>query len=100
MTHRQRYAVTTSRDSVVDLLALDPLNPRSILFQLTELKEQADLLAEGSRNGQMSDLSRHVLAVQTRTALHSPDSLTPDALRALCNDILKLSDILSDAYLR
>jgi hypothetical protein len=48
----------------------------------------------------MSDLSRHVLAVQTRTALHSPETLTPDALEALRADILALSDILSDSYLR
>ncbi len=100
MTHRQRYAVMASRDSVVDLLALDPRNPRSILFHLTEIKEQADLIAEGSRIGHMSELSRHVLAVQTRTALHSPETLTPDALDALRADILALSDILSDGYLR
>jgi uncharacterized alpha-E superfamily protein len=100
MTHRQRYAVMASHDSVVDLLALDPRNPRSILFHLTEIKEQADLIAEGSRIGHMSDLSRHVLAVQTRTALHSPETLTPEALGALRSDILALSDILSDSYLR
>jgi uncharacterized alpha-E superfamily protein len=100
MTHRQRYAVMASHDSVVDLLALDPRNPRSILFHLTEIKEQADLIAEGSRIGHMSELSRHVLAVQTRTALHSPETLTPDALDALRADILALSDILSDGYLQ
>ncbi len=36
MTHRRRYNVSTARLTVTDLLALDPLNPRSILFQLNE----------------------------------------------------------------
>ena len=34
MTHRRRYAVATNRETVVDLLALDALNPRSVLYQL------------------------------------------------------------------
>jgi hypothetical protein len=34
MIHRQRYHVTTSRENVVDLLALDPSNPRSVRFHL------------------------------------------------------------------
>ncbi len=38
MTHRRRYNVNTARLTVTDLLALDPLNPRSILFQLNEIE--------------------------------------------------------------
>ena len=34
MTHRRQYTVQSGRRTVVDLLALDPLNPRSVLFQL------------------------------------------------------------------
>jgi uncharacterized alpha-E superfamily protein len=100
MTHRQRYAVMASPDSVVDLLALDGRNPRSILFHLTEIREQADLLSDASRNGKLSDLSRHILAVQTRTALQAPETLSPDALRALRDEILALSDVLWQGYLR
>lgn len=37
MTHRRRYNVNTAGLTVTDLLALDPLNPRSILFQLNEI---------------------------------------------------------------
>jgi uncharacterized circularly permuted ATP-grasp superfamily protein/uncharacterized alpha-E superfamily protein len=100
MTHRQRYAVVARHDSVVDLLALDARNPRSILFHLTEIREQADLLSEGSRGGKLSDLSRHILAVQTRTAVQAPETLSPDALRALRDEILALSDVLWASYLR
>ena len=44
MTHRRQYTVRAGRRSVVDLLALDPLNPRSVLFQLERLKEEIGLL--------------------------------------------------------
>ena len=34
ISHRRRYAVATNRETVMDLLALDSLNPRSVLHQL------------------------------------------------------------------
>ncbi|MEN2574530.1 alpha-E domain-containing protein, partial [Acinetobacter baumannii] len=40
MTHRRQYSVYSGRLSVLDLLALDPLNPRSIIFQLDALKTE------------------------------------------------------------
>jgi uncharacterized alpha-E superfamily protein len=98
ITHRQRYAVTSSRESVVDLLALDAQNPRAILFHLTELRDQADQLTEGPK-GHLTEFARRVLAVHTRAALHAPQTLDPAALRALRGDILDLSGVLSEAYL-
>ena len=44
MTHRRQYTVQSGRRTVVDLLVLDPLNPRSVLFQLERLKEEIGLL--------------------------------------------------------
>ena len=99
MTHRQRYAVMASRESVVDLLALDGQNPRAILFHLTEIKDQADRLTGGARQGHLTEFARRVLAVQTRTALFTPETLAAAALRSLRGDILGLSGALSDACL-
>ncbi len=99
MTHRQRYAVLASRETVTDLLALDVQNPRAILFHLTEIRDQADLLTEFTRKGQLTEFARRVVAVQTSIALHSPETLSPAALRRLKADILALSDVLSDAYM-
>jgi uncharacterized alpha-E superfamily protein len=99
MTHRQRYAVMASRESVVDLLALDGQNPRAILFHLTEIKDQADQLTGGARRGHLADFTRSVRAVQTRTALFTPETLDAAVLRSLRGDILGLSGALSDACL-
>ena len=99
MTHRQRYAVMASRESVVDLLALDGQNPRAILFHLTEIRDQADQLTGGARQGHLTGFGRQVLAVQTRAAHLTPETLHPATLRALHSDILGLSGALSDACL-
>ena len=99
ITHRQRYAVVATRETVTDLLALDGRNPRAILFHLTEIRDHADNLTEGRRPGPLDPFARAVLAVQTRAALHSPATLNPAALRSLRADILGLSGVLTAGYL-
>ncbi|MCY0093980.1 circularly permuted type 2 ATP-grasp protein [Hoeflea ulvae] len=94
MTHRRRYPVTASRDTVVDLLALDPLNPRSIAFHVDEIRDQVSLLPGADLNGQLSALSRSVLRVQSDLAVLTPQSLDQaklvdlaQAIGLLTNDI-------------
>jgi uncharacterized circularly permuted ATP-grasp superfamily protein/uncharacterized alpha-E superfamily protein len=100
MTHRQRYAVTTSRETVVDLLALDALNPRSVLYQLSEIRDHVAFLPDAEVNGQMSPLARRVLQLHTALAVETPGTVDPGALCDLVNDIGGLSTLLSDTYLR
>jgi uncharacterized alpha-E superfamily protein len=92
MTHRRRYSVTTTRGTVIDLLALDAANPRAILFQLTEIRGHAAFLPNAEVNDTLSDLSREIL--KCHTAL-SVDTRKLNALRA---EILALSDRLSAEY--
>jgi uncharacterized alpha-E superfamily protein len=72
MSHRRRYSIATSRETVVDLLALDGMNPRSVLFQLAGLRDQVRLLPNAELNGQMSSLSRSVLRVHAALAVEEP----------------------------
>ena len=65
MSHRRRYAVTTTRETVVDLLALDAMNPRSVLYHLTEIREHVGFLPNAEVNGQLSHLSRALLQEAT-----------------------------------
>ena len=58
MTHRRRYNVAAGPDSYVDLLVLDALNPRSVLFQVAELREQIEKLPGGIEDGQLSAAAR------------------------------------------
>ncbi len=58
LTHRRRFAVATTRDTVIDLLALDPLNPRAVRHQLDGLSDQISQLPRATDNGMLSALSR------------------------------------------
>ncbi len=100
MTHRQRYAVATNRDTVVDLLALDAMNPRAVLYALGEVRDHVATLPGAEVAGLMSPLSRAVLRAHAGLAVLTPESLDDTALAALAVEVAGLSDLIADAYLR
>lgn len=100
MSHRRRYAVTTTRETVLDLLGLDTLNPRSVLYHLTEVRDHVAFLPNSVVNGQMSALSRAVLQAHTNLAVLTPDTIETDTLRDLIPGIETLSNLIGDTYLR
>jgi uncharacterized circularly permuted ATP-grasp superfamily protein/uncharacterized alpha-E superfamily protein len=97
MTHRRQYA-RAGRRSLVDLLALDPLNPRSVLFQLDRLKHEIAHLPEAGDRGHLSPAARDVLRLHTALATDEPSELSPAALDALADDIAGLYNSLAKAY--
>lgn len=99
MTHRRRYSVATDRLTVLDLLGLDPLNPRSVLYQLEEIRAQTGFLPGAHVNGQMSPLMREVLRTHTMLAIETPESLSGEGLGTLGAAISALSDRFTATYL-
>ena len=99
MTHRRRYNVNTAALTVMDLLGLDPLNPRSILFQLNEIRTEVEQLPNAFVNGQMSPFYREVMRVHSGLAVMTPENLTPALFRQLEQDLEHLSDLLAQTYL-
>ncbi|PZU82669.1 MAG: hypothetical protein DI528_18985 [Shinella sp.] len=99
MTHRRRYNVNTAKLTVTDLLALDPLNPRSILFQLNEIRTELEQLPNAFVNGQMSPLYREAMRLHSGLAVMTPETMTPEIYATLERELEKLSDILANTYL-
>lgn len=98
MTHRRQYTVQSGRRTVVDLLALDPLNPRSVLFQLERLKEEIGLLPGTGSSGSLSHAGKEIMRLHTSLAIREPGDLDPEALREIAGEIAGLYTILSKAY--
>ncbi|MCA1969717.1 MAG: circularly permuted type 2 ATP-grasp protein [Rhizobium sp.] len=99
MTHRRRYNVSTARLTVTDLLALDPLNPRSILYQLDEIRTEVEQLPNAFVNGQMSPLYRETMRLHSMLAVMTPETMTAEIYSSLERDLEKLSDLLARTYL-
>ena len=100
MTHRRRYAVSTTRETVVDLLGLDSLNPRSVLFSANELHEHVGFLPGASIFGEMSPLARAVLKLQAGVAVLTPTTLDEEALATMRDQAGQISDLISTTYFR
>ncbi|QPC91138.1 circularly permuted type 2 ATP-grasp protein [Mesorhizobium sp. INR15] len=98
MTHRRQYPVQAGRRTVIDLLALDPLNPRSILFQLERLKAEIGLLPALGGEGHMSPAAKEILQLNTAIAIKEPSDMTVKALSDLAHEIGGLYNSIAKAY--
>jgi uncharacterized alpha-E superfamily protein len=100
MSHRRRYAVSTNRATVVDLLALDTMNPRAILYHLTEIRDQIAMLPQVDEGGHLSPLARAVLQLHTDLAVQRPEDVESAEFVAYRRRLMNISDLLTDTYLR
>ena len=100
LTHRRRFTVAASRETVIDLLALDPMNPRSLRNQIDGMAEQVEMLPGAGRAGVLSPLARAMLRLQTEAATSLPETLDSSALLELRVEMAALSDLLTETYLR
>ncbi|TIW70013.1 MAG: hypothetical protein E5V58_24165, partial [Mesorhizobium sp.] len=98
MTHRRQYPVQAGRRTVIDLLALDPLNPRSILFQLERLKAEIGMLPSVGAEGHMSPAAKEILQLNTAIAVMEPSDMTAQVIGDLANEIGGLYNSLAKAY--
>ncbi|MDR6633671.1 putative circularly permuted ATP-grasp superfamily protein/putative alpha-E superfamily protein [Phyllobacterium sp. 1468] len=98
MTHRRQYSVYSGRLSVLDLLGLDPLNPRSIIFQLDALKTEFGLLPARDADTHMPQFSKEVLRLHTELAIMEASDLTPEKLETIEFELGNLSNMISDTY--
>jgi len=100
ITHQRRYRMERSRESVVDLLALDGDNPRAILFQIERLRRLAADMPYARDNGRLGALSRVIVPIESRLAVAMPEEIDSEALLALRPEIATISDLLVQSYLR
>jgi uncharacterized circularly permuted ATP-grasp superfamily protein/uncharacterized alpha-E superfamily protein len=98
MTHRRRYSVSAGVQSAIDLLVLDPLNPRSVLFQVAELREQIEKLPGGIEDGQLSPTAKAALELHTELRIREPHEMTTDDLLRLGREIGSIADLIAAAY--
>jgi uncharacterized alpha-E superfamily protein len=99
ISYRQRYVMIAALAPVIDLVMLDPNNPRSVIFQLDRIETHLGALPRKNSTGRLSPVQQIAasIATQLRTAdaAKIDDALTMDIEQAL----MKLSDAISAAYL-
>ena len=66
ITYRQRYFMVAARAPVIDLVMLDPNNPRSVAFQLDRIETHLAALPGRHAAGRLSPVQQIAAAIATR----------------------------------
>ncbi|MEX6508083.1 circularly permuted type 2 ATP-grasp protein [Jiella sp. M17.18] len=99
VTYRRRYFVDLSRETVVDLTVLDPLNPRSVAFQANALFEAVSALP-GMDAGETPDmLFRRLARLRVRLQTAEAQEVAPAFLTRIGGDLADISDLFTRRYL-
>lgn len=99
ITHQRRYRIDPTLETVIDLMALDVNNPRSIRYQVTIMRSIAETLPFARRHGRASAVLSVLLPLEAELAVADPSDLTHDQLSDLRAHMADLSNRLSTAYL-
>ena len=99
ITYRQRYVMVAARAPAIDLVALDPANPRSLAFQVDSLEQH--LMALPHHGGEdVSTGSAHSVVAATATRLRAidADALDDAEIAGIERALLSLSGLIAAAY--
>ena len=99
ITYRQRYVMVAARAPVVDLVVLDPNNPRSVAFQLDRIEAHLSALPGRNATGRLSPAQQIVAAVATRLRTVEATAIDEALIIDIAQSLMKLSDAITASYL-
>ena len=99
ITYRQRYVMVAARAPVLDLVLLDPNNPRSVAFQLDRIETHLSALPGRSATGRLSPVQQIVASIATRLRTVEAAAIDEALIVDIEQSLMKLSDAITAAYL-
>jgi uncharacterized alpha-E superfamily protein len=99
ISYRQRYVMIAALAPVIDLVLLDPNNPRSVIFQLDRIESHLGALPKRNSTGRLSPVQQ--IAASIATGLRTADAakITDALIIDIEQSLMTLSDAISAAYL-
>ena len=99
ISYRQRYVMIAALAPVMDLVLLDPNNPRSVEFQLDRIETHLGALPRRNSTGRLSPVQQIAASVATRLRTADAANVDEALIGDLEQSLMKLSDAISAAYL-
>jgi uncharacterized alpha-E superfamily protein len=97
ITYRLRYVMVAAAAPVIDLVALDPNNPRSVVYQLARI--ETHLAAMPKRDdSRLTPPEQIAIALATRLRTAEVGAIDEAALRDAEAALMKLSDVVASTY--
>ncbi|HEY1981348.1 MAG TPA: circularly permuted type 2 ATP-grasp protein [Xanthobacteraceae bacterium] len=99
ISYRQRYVMIAAQAPVVDLVMLDPNNPRSVLFQLDRIETHLNALPKQNSSGRLSPVQQIAAAIATRLRTADAATIDDSLIVDIEQSLMKLSDAISSSFL-
>jgi uncharacterized circularly permuted ATP-grasp superfamily protein/uncharacterized alpha-E superfamily protein len=99
ITYRQRYVMIAALAPVIDLVMLDPNNPRSVVFQLDRIETHLGALPRRNSTGRLSPVQQIAASIATRLRTADAANIDDALIVDIEQSLMKLSDAVSSAYL-
>jgi uncharacterized alpha-E superfamily protein len=98
ITYRQRYLAGLSHAAVVDLVALDPGNPRGLAYQAAAIDEHIRALPVLSDDGMAESQQAESVKLQADIATASAATLDEAVLLRIEERLARLSELVARRY--
>jgi uncharacterized alpha-E superfamily protein len=99
ITYRQRYVMIAARAPVIDLVMLDPNNPRSVAFQLDRIEAHLSALPRRNATGRLSPVQQIAASIATRLRTAEAATIDEALILDIEQSLMKLSEAISASYL-
>jgi uncharacterized circularly permuted ATP-grasp superfamily protein/uncharacterized alpha-E superfamily protein len=99
ISYRQRYVMVAALAPVIDLVMLDPNNPRSVIFQLDRIETHLGALPRKNSTGRLSPVQQIAASIATRLRTADAAKIDDALIMEIELALMKLSDAISDTYL-
>ena len=98
ITYRLRYVMVAARAPVVDLVVLDPNNPRSVNYQLGRIETHLAALPKRSEDSRLSPPEQIATALAARVRTADAAGLDQAAFAEAEDALMKLADAIASTY--
>src|SRR5262249_10187518 len=98
ITYRRRYVMVAAAAPVIDLVVLDPNNPRSVAYQLGRIETQLAVLPKRNAEGRLSPPEQVATALATQIRTADAAALDEATLEGVENSLMRLADVIASTY--
>ena len=97
ITYRLRYVMVAAPAPVIDLVALDPNNPRSIVYQLSKIETHLAAMPK-REDSRLTPPEQTAVALATKMRTADVAAIDEDTLDEVAASLMKLSDVVASTY--
>jgi uncharacterized circularly permuted ATP-grasp superfamily protein/uncharacterized alpha-E superfamily protein len=98
ITYRLRYVMVAAPAPVIDLVVLDPNNPRSVAYQLARIEAHLAALPKRGDDGRLSPPEQIATALATQIRTADAAALDEATFVAVEAALMKLADVIASTY--